>query len=283
MTDKVLYIETDKLYPNPDQPRKVFDESALEELASSIEEHGVISPIIVTKRKDGYMIIAGERRWRASVLARAETVPVIVRSLDEKQIREVSLIENLQREDLSPVEAANAMKQLLDEYGMTQEQLAERLGKSRSTVANTLRLLTLNPEVLKYVAEGKLSAGHARALITLPDGAQLTIARKSVENGYSVRETEKAVRAFISPPKREKNEVLPKQKPNQSTELKDLIDRLQKLLMTKVSAIGNDDKGRIYIDYFTRDDLDRLTELVEKMEKQNKETPAPEFIITPTE
>ncbi len=266
---EVLEVDVEDVYPNPVQPRKTFDDDALTELADSIAEHGVISPLIVTP-KDGdgrYMIIAGERRWRASLRVGLATVPVIVRDLEEKQISEVALIENLQREDLNPIETAEAMKRMMEIFGMTQENLAERLGKSRSTVANTLRLLQLTPEVIKMVSEGKLSAGHARALVSLPESEQLRTATFAVNNGLSVRELEKKVKDYFNPPeklRKERREKLMRQ----SLELRDLINRMQRALCTKVSAIGNDNKGRIYIDYYTRDDLDRLSEIIELAEAE---------------
>lgn len=266
----VLQLNITEVYPNPNQPRKVFNENALAELADSISEHGVIMPIVVNKMGQGrYMIIAGERRWRASKLAGKEFIPAIIKNYSDKQVKEVSLIENLQREDLNPIEAAMAMRQLMDDYGMTQENLAERLGKSRSTIANTLRLLQLTPEVIKMISDGRLSAGHARALITLPDSEQFTTAVYAVNNGLSVREVEQKVRDYFNPPeviKKKKREKLLRQ----SVELRDLIDRMQRAFGTKVSAIGNDNKGRIYIDYYTRDDLDRLADIVELAEIEQK-------------
>jgi len=267
----VLQLKITDVYPNPNQPRKVFDQGALNELADSISAHGVIMPIVVNSNGDGaYLIIAGERRWRASQIAGKKFIPAIIKKYSDKKVKEVSLIENLQREDLNPIEAANAMKQLMEDYGMTQENLAERLGKSRSTIANTLRLLQLTPAVINLISEGKLSAGHARALITLPDSIQLTTAMNAVNKNLSVREVEQKVRDYFNPPeiaKQKKRE----ERMRQSVELRDLIERMQRTLATKVSAIGNDNKGRIYIDYYTRDDLDRLSDIValaeEKAEK----------------
>ena len=276
---EVLELDIDDVYPDPEQPRKVFDEAALGDLAASIGEHGVIMPIVVNASADGkYKIIAGERRWRASRLAGKKTIPAIVKRFGAKKVKEVSLIENLQREDLNPVEAAFAMKRLMEDYDMTQETLAERLGKSRSTVANTLRLLQLTPEVIKLVSDGRLSAGHARALISLPDSIQFTTAMAVVNGGLSVRETEKRVHDYFHPPekvKKKKKIALMKQ----SVELRDLISRMQRTFGTKVSAVGNDDRGRIYIDYFTRDDLDRLSDIVALAERENeKQACAPEII-----
>lgn len=170
------------VFPNPDQPRKAFDENSLNDLARSIKEHGVIMPLVVNRRPDGtYMIIAGERRYRAAIRAGLERIPVIIKELGVREIQEISLIENLQREDLNPIEAAYGMKRLMEEFNLTQEVLAERLGKSRPAIANTMRLLTLADEVIALVREGKLSAGHARTLVPVPKGSQAELAdRKSV-------------------------------------------------------------------------------------------------------
>ena len=258
----------DKIFPNPNQPRKNFDEQALSELANSIKEHGVIMPIVVNDNRDGtYMIIAGERRFRACKLAGRNTIPVVIRNYNEREIKEISLIENLQREDLNPIEAATAMKQLMVEYKLTQDELAERIGKSRPAVANTLRLLNLCPEVMMMVAEGKLSAGHARTVVPMPAEDQITFARDAVKNQYSVRELEKKVRAYNIPP-----EVLEERKKKKralaSIELKQLVERMRFTFRTKVSLIGTDVKGRIYIDYYSRDDLDRIAEILDIIDKQ---------------
>lgn len=264
----VLEIELEKIYANPNQPRKIFDPKALDELATSIKVNGVIMPIVVNKDDDGkYMIIAGERRFRASRLVGKTTIPAIVREYDERQIKEISLIENLQREDLNPIEAANAMKQLMEDYSLTQEELSERIGKSRSAIANTLRLLSLDGEVIKFVVSNKLSQGHARALITLPPDVQIKIATKTVSDGLSVREVEQAVKEYYNPPELVKKIDKVKRQQEMSVELKDLIERMQRAFGTKVAAIGNDKKGRIYIDYYTRDDLDRLCDIVDILEK----------------
>lgn len=263
----VKELGTGELFPNPDQPRKEFDESAMYDLMNSIKEHGIINPIVVTRRDGRYMIIAGERRYRAALMAGLEKVPVIVKDYTEKEIQEISLIENLQREDLNPIEAAWGMKRLMEEYKLTQEVLAERLGKSRPAIANTLRLLTLDESVIALVREGKLSSGHARTLVPVPKEEQSAIAAECVKNGWSVREAERAVKQYLNPP-----EVLAKEKEKknafQSAELKHLVERLRMAFKTKVSLIGTDKKGRIYIDYYSRDDLDRLSEILDIIERQ---------------
>ncbi len=266
----VFELDLGDVYANPNQPRKIFDEKALNELAGSIKVNGVIMPIVVNKDDDGrYMIIAGERRYRASKIAGKTTIPAIVKSYDERQVKEISLIENLQREDLNPIEAATAMKQLMDDYNLTQEDLSERIGKSRSAIANTLRLLSLDGEVVKLVANGKLSSGHARALVTLPVEMQRKIADNVVKNGLSVREAEQATKDYFNPPEEIKKQKKLRQAAEMSAELKDLIARMQRAFGTKVAAIGNDKKGRIYIDYYTTDDLDRLNDIVVMVEEKN--------------
>ncbi len=261
----VSELDINKLYPNPNQPRKYFDDEALQELANSIKIHGVIQPIIVNKQEeDKYLIIAGERRWRASRIAGLSTVPVVIKNYTEKQVKEVSLIENLQREDLNPIEAARAIKQLMEEYNFTQEAVADRIGKSRSNITNTLRLLTLYPEVVKMVEEGKLSSGHARALVVIEDtNQQIRLAKAASDGKMSVRDLEKAVKNLLNPNRKPATKVV-----EQSIELKELISDMQRVFATKVSAIGNDNKGRIYIDYYSRDDLDRLADMIELLKKK---------------
>ena len=263
----VTEVDITSIFANPNQPRKIFDETALRELADSIAKHGVIMPIIVNKSGDRYMIIAGERRFRASKLAGLSTVPVIIKTYNERQIKEISLIENLQREDLNPIEAATAMSSLMNDYGMTQEDLADRIGKSRPAIANTLRLLTLAPEVIKMVTDGTLSAGHARALVSVPQADQVKIANNAIKDGCSVREVEKRVKDYFMPPEEKAKKKI---KMELSAELKELIGDMQRVLGTKVNAIGTDKKGRIYIDYYTRDDLDRLQEIIEFVKKNKK-------------
>ena len=251
-------IDLNVIKTNPNQPRKVFDEDALNELASSIKLHGVIQPIVLNDNGDGtYLIIAGERRYRAAKKAGLEKIPAVVKNYTDRQIKEIAIIENLQREDLNPIEAARAIKQLMEEYKLTQEAVAERIGKSRPNIANVLRLLTLYPDVMTMVEEGKLSAGHARALVVVDDHLlQLKLANQAVKDKWTVRDLEKAVKKLQHPV------TITKFQPNQSIELRELIQTMQRVLGTKVSAIGNDSKGRIYIDYYNRDDLDRIADMI---------------------
>ena len=253
----VVDININDIIPNVNQPRKQFNETALKELADSIKIHGVIQPIVVNRNDDGkFMIIAGERRWRASKIAKKTTIPAIIQNYSEKQIAEVSLIENLQREDLNPIEAARAIKKLMQEYDFTQESVADRIGKSRSVIANTLRLLNLYPDVIKMVENDELSAGHARCLVVVDDvNTQLKFANQAKNNKMTVRDLEKAVKEYLNPK--------PKKVVIQSLELKDMVSEMSKLFSTKVSILGNDNKGRIFIDYYTKDDLDRIFELIQ--------------------
>ncbi|MGN1222103.1 MAG: ParB/RepB/Spo0J family partition protein [Christensenellales bacterium] len=254
--DEVLELPLNEIDTNVNQPRKVFDENALKELSDSIKTHGVIQPIIVVKMGERYMIIAGERRFRASKLAGLTTIPAIVKNYNEKEIAEVSLLENLQREDLNPMECARAMKKLMTDFGWTQEIVADRLGKSRPVVANTIRLLNLEPEVIDMIEKGKLSAGHARSLVAVTDKkAQIKLAKQVMEKKLTVRDLEKAVRSVNNP----------RAIATQSSELKDLIDNMKRVLGTKVSVLGTDQRGRIYIDYYSRADLDRIYDCIEKL------------------
>lgn len=253
----VQKVDISKIYTNPNQPRKNFDKESLNELAESIKIHGLIQPIIVNEMPEGYMIIAGERRYRACKICGLREVDAIVKSYSNKQIAEIAIIENLQREDLNPVEVAKGIKQLMEEYGLTQEKVAERLGKSRSAVANSIRILSLYPEVIDMVEKGKVSFGHAKILVAVTDYAtQLILAKKVAKDKLTVRDLEKEVESILGNKKKKKLPKLP------SEELQDFIGELQRKLGTKVSLIGNDKKGRIYIDYYSQDDLDRIYDIV---------------------
>lgn len=255
----VQKIDINKVYANPNQPRKNFDKESLNELAESIRLHGLIQPIILNQMDDGYMIIAGERRFRACKLCGLKEIDAIVKQYSNKLVAEIAIIENLQREDLNPVEVAKGIKQLMEEYGLTQEKVSERLGKSRSAIANTLRILTLYPEVLELVEKGKISFGHAKILASITEySAQLILAKKIAKDKLTVRDLEKEVDAILGNKKRKKVAKLP------SEELQEFISDLQRRLGTKVSLIGNDKKGRIYIDYYSQDDLDRIYDIVLK-------------------
>lgn len=246
-------IDINKVYPNPNQPRKTFDKDSLNELAESIRIHGLIQPIIVNKMDDGYMIIAGERRYRACKLCGLTQVDAIVKNYSNKQISEISIIENLQREDLNPVEVAKGIRKLMEEYGLTQEKVAERLGKPRSAIANSVRILALYPEVLDLVEKGKVSFGHAKILVSIEDYAtQLLLAKKVAKDKLTVRDLEHEVNMILGG---KKKKSAPK---SIGDELQEFVADMQRKLGTKVSVIGNQKKGRIYIDYYSQDDLDRI-------------------------
>jgi len=261
VVNEPIEIEIGLIDRNLEQPRKNFDEKALNELSVSIREHGVIQPIIVKKVSDRYIIIAGERRWRASRLAGLKTIPCLVKDYSEQQISEIAIIENLQREDLNPIESARAIKNLMNQYKMTQEEVADKIGKSRSAITNTLRLLTLPESIINLVETDKLSAGHARALLGLEDEVkQKRIALLAIEKRLSVRDVENLVREAERPEKQS-------EKTEKSLELKDFENRIKRYLSTKVQIKGNDTKGKIIIDYYSKGDLDRIYELLKADEK----------------
>lgn len=260
----VVELDMKLIDPNKEQPRKKFDVTSLRELTESIKQHGVIQPIIVNKTSGNrYLIVAGERRFRACLNAGLKTIPAIIKYFNKQEVQEISLIENLQREDLNPIEAGKAIRQLMTDYGFTQEEIADRIGKSRPLVANTLRLLTLSPEVISLIENGQLSAGHGKCLVVVTDEEkQLNLAKFAIERKLSVRDFEKLV-------KDSQNEKNPeaKKKIVQSIELKELGHRIQRLFRTKVVIHGDDNKGKISIDYFNSDDLDRICSFISKLEK----------------
>lgn len=255
----ILKININEIYPNPNQPRKTFDRESLEELAESIRIHGLIQPITVNKMPDGYLIIAGERRYRACKLAGLTQIDAIVKNYSDRQIAEISIIENLQREDLNPIEIAKSLQKLMQEYNITQDQVASRIGKNRSSIANYVRLLSLYPEVIDMIEKGKVSHGHAKCLVAVTDyPTQLMLAKKVAQNKLTVRALEKEIDALLGKNKSKKSAVLP------SNELMAFVGDLQRKLGTKVTLLGNDKKGRIYIDYYSQDDLDRIYDIIFK-------------------
>ncbi len=245
---------------NFDQPRKTFDEAKLKELSVSIEQHGVVQPIIVKKSDDRYKIIAGERRFRAARMAGLNEVPVIVRDLDEQEVLEVSLIENLQRENLNPIEEAAAIRALMDEHDLTQEEVAKRLGKSRPAVANSVRLLALPEEIRNLLLDGKLQAGHCRVLASIPDDQlMINTAIKAAGGEWSVRETEQRVASLLALKSLERKQ--PKRS-RLSNDIRHAQDKLRERLGTKVSFKGDDDRGKIVIEYFSKDELTNIYDLI---------------------
>lgn len=255
------YVKITKVEPNREQPRKNFDEDALQELADSIKQYGIVEPLIVQDRKTHYEIIAGERRWRAAKLAGLKEVPVIVRNYTEQEIVEISLIENIQREDLNPIEEAQAYKRLLTEFNLKQDEVAERVSKSRTAVTNSMRLLKLCDEVQQMIIDDMITTGHARALISIEDPEQqYTIAQKVFDEKLSVRDVEKLVKNLNKPEKVKKEPVTDKAL---EAVYQDLEEKLKQTLGTKVSiASKGDGAGKLEIEFYTHDDLEKITDLL---------------------
>lgn len=250
----VLEIDVNEIDPNLEQPRKKFDDDRLNELAQSIRTYGIVQPIIVQRSGERFIIIAGERRYRAARIAGLETVPAVIKEYSKQAFMEVSLVENLQREDLNPIEEAQAMRLLMDEHSLTQDELASRLGKSRSAIANTLRLLTLPQNVLEMVISGELSSGHARCLVSLTsDLEKERIARKIVEMGLSVRATEELIKTLGT-------KIQPKDKAEKAAvpEIESAQNALSSVLGTKVQIAGDLIKGKIVLSYYNQDQLQSL-------------------------
>lgn len=264
---KVISVAISKISPDPGQPRKTFNDESLEELALSIKEHGIIQPLIVKKDGGNYLIIAGERRYRAAEKIGLKELPVIVRDFNEQKAREISLIENLQREDLNAIEEAQAIKELMEAYDLTQEEIAKKLGKARPSIANAVRLLNLPESLQDAVKTGVLSAGHARALLAIPDKkTQLELATKAIDEGWSVRQIEKEVKYVLKPETRP-TKLTEQVKAKMSLEMRQFVDDMTRVFATKVRLMGNETKGRIMIDYYTNEDLQRIYELIDSMKK----------------
>ena len=252
--DVLRNLKINDVEPNREQPRKLFDQEALEGLAESIKTYGVIQPIVVTKKDDYYAIIAGERRWRASKIAGINEIPAIIREDDERKNKEIALIENIQREDLNAYEKAMAVKNLMEDYNLTQEEVAKKLGRSRSSIANTVRILNLNPDVLELAKEGKLTEGHCKALMSITDPKkQYESAIRMIEKGESVRQAEKKARLKKkSPGIDERYSVI----------YRDIEDTFQGFFGTKVKLDAGRRKGKIVIEYNSNDDLERILNLI---------------------
>lgn len=260
-SSEIKEILIEDIFPNPEQPRREFDEEKLQELADSIREHGLLQPILVKPDGNRYFIIAGERRYRACQLAGLERISCIVRDCSEQEMTEKALIENIQRTDLSPIEEGLAYARLIEEYGLTQEQVAKRVGKGRATIANLLRIIQLPPEVLVLLKNEKISLGHAKVLLGLDDEKQQTaLAERIADEGLSVRETEAIIHQKIKKPSPStpKSDKKPKIKHDI---LSDIEERLRSVFQTKVQLKGNEQKGKIVIDYYSKDELNRILEI----------------------
>ena len=255
-------LNINRIEPNKNQPRKEFNEDALQELADSIKQFGVIEPLVVVKRKGYYELIAGERRWRAARLAGLKEVPVVIKDYDDQQIVEIALIENIQREDLNPIEEAHAYERLIQEFNLTQDEVAERVSKSRTTVTNALRLLKLTEKVQQMLIDDMLSTGHVRALITITDPQlQYETAMYVFDKKLSVRETESYVKKLLN--KKPKEKTSEKEDPELSFLYKAIENRLKESLGTKTTIKAKTkDSGKIEIEYYSQEDLERITQLL---------------------
>ncbi|NLN64607.1 MAG: ParB/RepB/Spo0J family partition protein [Clostridiaceae bacterium] len=259
----VTQLRISDIEPNRDQPRKKFDPEKLQSLAESVLQHGVVQPIIVKKKGKGYSIIAGERRWRAAKLAGLKTIPAIIKEMSSQEVMEIALIENLQREDLNPIEEAEAYQKLMEEHGLTQELLSKLVGKSRAAIANSVRLLTLSDKVKEMIVEEILTPGHARTLITIDDkDKQAKLAEAIVERGLNVRDTEKLISEQISP-----SQMKRKKRQNKDANILDVEEKLKSILGTKVDLQHSAKKGKIIIEYYSNDEFERLVGILTKNAK----------------
>ena len=257
----VIEVKITEVMPNKNQPRKSFDEEKLEALSDSIKEHGIIQPIIVTKKGDLYTIVAGERRWRAAKKAGIKKIPVIIREYDDVTTAEIALIENLQREDLNPIEEAMGYRALMDEYNFTQEEISTKLGKSRSAIANSVRLLTLDDYAREKLCAGEITEGHARCALSVPAGVvREFFINRIIEEGLNVRQAENLAKDLANPkqPKKEKVESVYK------IEMERISRNLEQFLGTKVKLSGNSKKGKIEIEYYGNADLERLLDIIKR-------------------
>ena len=250
-----LMISINLIKSNEDQPRKMFDDEKIAELSQSIKEHGIIQPIILNRSGKEYVIIAGERRWRAAKLLGLKEVPAVIMDLSEKNILEISLIENIQRQDLNPIEEAIAYKKLLTDFNLTQEELSQRIGKSRTAISNTIRLTNLCDAVKQYLIEEVISEGHGRVLLSIEDEKlQCEIAQKVIDENLSVRELENIIKNINSKKKEKTREINPY--------YKDITEKLQDYLGTKVNISNKNNKGKIEIEYYSNEDLERILEII---------------------
>lgn len=261
--EKEITLKLSQIEPNHEQPRKDFNPELIQELADSMKQYGVLQPLLVQKKGDHYEIIAGERRWRAAKEAGLKEVPVVIREYTKQQTMEIALIENVQREDLNPIEEALAYQQLMQEFDLTQEEIAARVSKNRATITNSMRLLKLDRRVQEMLVQGQISSGHARTLLGLEDGEQqYQVSLKIIKDRLSVREVEKLVKLMNKPKKEEKKE----EERDLSFIFKDLEERMKQVMGTKVNINKKDkNKGRIEIEYYSEAELERLVELIESI------------------
>ena len=257
----LLYCGIEEIIPNRSQPRKLFDESKIQELAESIKEKGILEPLIARRTDQGYELIVGERRWRAAQKAGLKEVPVLVKEIEGREALEISLIENLQREDLNPMEAAEAFKHLIEEFNISQEDLSKRIGKDRTTITNTLRLLKLPLEVKNQLLQNRITSGHARAILSLEHKEkQKELCARIIKKGLSVRQAEAIAKRWSEKPKKSVTPV--KKRSDLESQLSSMQDSLRKYLGTKVLITQKDKKGKIEIEYYSHEDLERIVEAI---------------------
>lgn len=257
----ISYIDINDIKPNEKQPRKNFDEEKLEELATSIKEHGLIQPVILRHSEIGYEIVAGERRWRACRKAGIKEIPSIVKELTDEQNMLIAIIENMQREDLNPIEEAEGLNQMIESFGLTQEEVSKSIGKSRPYITNALRLLKLPEQIRNFLSEGKIATGHARAIAGIPDSKkQVEIAEYVIEKELSVREIEKLIKELGSDKKKNTQK-----KAEKTPDVKRLEEDLKQIMGAKVNLSQKGKKGRIEIEYYSREELERLIELLKSL------------------
>ena len=255
-----LFIPLNKIKNNAEQPRKSFDNEKIAELAESIKNHGIIQPLILMKENDDYVIIAGERRWRAAKMVGLKEVPAIIMDVTDKEVLEISLIENIQRQDLNPIEEALAYKKLIDNFNFTQEELSKRIGKSRTAITNCMRLMNLDDRVKEYIIQGVLSEGHGRALLAIDDGdLQYAIAQKVIDESLSVRELERLIKKVYATDKKKKNDD---DKVDNNIYYKNIEEKLQSYFGTKINLSHKKYKGKIEIEYYSEEDLQRILDMM---------------------
>lgn len=255
-SNAIIYLDINDITPNENQPRQIFDDEKIDELASSIETYGVIQPIILRKMDKGYEIIAGERRWRAARKAKLKHIPCIIKTLSDEEHMIISIIENMQRENLNPIEEAEALEQMVEKYGMSHEEVSKSVGKSRAYITNSLRLLKLTPAVRQMILDGKLTNGHGRAIVAIEsEETQEKIGKTAYEQGLSVREVEKVVQDIKNPKKKP-------EKRKKSADVKKVEEELKEALGTKVNLKHSGNRGKIEIEYYTREDLERLIDFL---------------------
>lgn len=263
--ERIHFIDISLIEPNREQPRKEFDEDALSELVESVQRHGVLQPIIIRKRNKGYEIVAGERRWRAAREAGLSEIPALVKEFDQAEVTQIALIENIQRENLNVIEEALAYKNLSEKYKLTQEEISQAVGKSRPYISNIMRLLNLGDEIIKLISSGSISSGHGRALLSVEDkDARLQLSQTVIENNLSVRETEKLVKDFLEKKENKISSNKVNKKKMKDPFILEIEESLRKVFGTKVLISKGSKKGKIEIEYYNDDDLERILELLSK-------------------